>query len=150
MKPIEEWGKALAEWIRLLAQAVNPSVLPFAILCGLVLAGMAVSFFALARAKALAHAAGEQAKAERERGEAALESVREAVNQLAAQLQEVRKQAAVVPAPPKSGFNLSTRSQALRMHRRGEAPDQIASALEIPRQEVDLLLKVHRIVISNL
>jgi hypothetical protein len=35
------------------------------------------------------------------------------------------------------------------MHRRGEAPDQIASTLEMPRQEVDLLLKVHRIVLSN-
>jgi hypothetical protein len=50
---------------------------------------------------------------------------------------------------PKAGFNLSKRSQALRMHRRGEAPGHIASTLELPRQEVELLLKVHRIVIQN-
>jgi hypothetical protein len=35
------------------------------------------------------------------------------------------------------------------MHRRGEGVEQIASALELPRQEVDLLLKVHRIVLSS-
>jgi hypothetical protein len=36
------------------------------------------------------------------------------------------------------------------MHRRGDSADQIATALEIPLQEVDLLLKVHRIVISSM
>ena len=50
---------------------------------------------------------------------------------------------------PKHGLNLSKRSHALRMHRRGEGAEQIAAALELPRQEVDLLLKVHRIIISN-
>jgi hypothetical protein len=35
------------------------------------------------------------------------------------------------------------------MHRQGEASDQIAEALALPRQEIDLLLKVHRIVVSN-
>jgi hypothetical protein len=34
------------------------------------------------------------------------------------------------------------------MSRRGETPGQIAAALELPRGEVDLLLKVHRIVVS--
>jgi hypothetical protein len=36
------------------------------------------------------------------------------------------------------------------MHRKGEPPDQIARALALPLQEVDLLIKVHRIVIGNL
>jgi hypothetical protein len=35
------------------------------------------------------------------------------------------------------------------MHRRGEGAEQIAAELELPRQEVDLLLKVHRIILSN-
>jgi hypothetical protein len=35
------------------------------------------------------------------------------------------------------------------MHRHGEGAAQIASALELPRQEVDLLLKVHRIILSS-
>jgi hypothetical protein len=44
---------------------------------------------------------------------------------------------------------MSKRSQALRMHRQGERADQIAENLSLPRQEVDLLLKVHRIVIAS-
>jgi DNA-directed RNA polymerase specialized sigma24 family protein len=38
----------------------------------------------------------------------------------------------------------------LRLHRRGSSPEQIAEALDIPLGEVDLLVKVHRIVISNI
>ena len=57
----------------------------------------------------------------------------------------------VAPPPglPKPGLNLSKRSHALRMHRRGEGAEQIAAALDLPRQEVELLLKVHRIVLSS-
>ena len=50
---------------------------------------------------------------------------------------------------PKPGLNLNRRSQALRMHRRGEASEQIAANLGVPRQEVDLLLKIHRIVMNR-
>ena len=35
------------------------------------------------------------------------------------------------------------------MHRRGDPPEQIAASLEIPLQELDLLVKVHRIVMSS-
>jgi hypothetical protein len=35
------------------------------------------------------------------------------------------------------------------MHRQGEDAARIASELDLPRQEVDLLLKVHRIVLSK-
>ncbi len=143
MKPLEEWS-------RLLAEAADPVLLPFAILCGLVLAGVAVSFFALARAKGVARTAALESKAEGERYTAALASLREALDGLEAQVGEIRRQAAAVPAAPKPGFNLGNRTQALRRHRRGEAPGAIAAALDIPLQEVDLLLKVHRIVISNL
>jgi hypothetical protein len=48
------------------------------------------------------------------------------------------------------GLNLSKRAQALRMHRRGDPPGQIASVLDLPVQEVELLLKVQRIVLSNI
>lgn len=51
---------------------------------------------------------------------------------------------------PKIGLNLTKRAQALRMHRRGDPPEQIAALLDIPFQEVDLLLKVHRIVLKSL
>lgn len=41
-------------------------------------------------------------------------------------------------------LNLSKRSQALRMSRRGDPAERIAASLGIPRREVDLLLKVQR------
>ena len=56
----------------------------------------------------------------------------------------------VPPPPPRSGLNLSKRSQALERHRRGETPPEIAAALAIPRNEVELLVKVQRIVLSSL
>jgi hypothetical protein len=56
----------------------------------------------------------------------------------------------VPPPPPRSGLNLSKRSQALQMHRRGETPLEIAATLAIPQNEVELLIKVQRIVLSGL
>jgi hypothetical protein len=56
----------------------------------------------------------------------------------------------VPPAPARSGLNLNKRSQALQMSRRGEKPHDIAAALSIPQNEVELLVKVQRIMLSNL
>ena len=41
-------------------------------------------------------------------------------------------------------MNMNRRSQAVRMSRGGDSPERIASALGVPKSEVDLLLKVHR------
>jgi hypothetical protein len=43
-----------------------------------------------------------------------------------------------------SSVTLTRRSQALRRWRRGESADQIATALEMPRVEVELLIKAYR------
>ena len=55
----------------------------------------------------------------------------------------------VPPTPPPSGLNLGKRTLALRMFRRGEGAREIAGALGLPRQEVELLVKVHRIVVDQ-
>ena len=55
----------------------------------------------------------------------------------------------VPPAPAASGLNLSKRGQVLQMHRRGQSADQIAVSLALPRTEVDLLLKIHRLVLEQ-
>jgi hypothetical protein len=123
-----------------------------AILSALVLTGAAVSMFALHRAHALLHdlqsfpveaPAAPAADYSRE--------LREAVAALAAQVHELQRSPSSPPEPasPRSGLNLTKRSQALRLHRCGESTEQIASSLQLPRQEVDLLLKVHRIVLST-
>jgi hypothetical protein len=45
-------------------------------------------------------------------------------------------------------MNLSQRGQILRMHRRGESAENIAAILEVPLQEVELLLKIHQTVLG--
>ncbi|MEO7651491.1 MAG: hypothetical protein ABIZ80_13580 [Bryobacteraceae bacterium] len=57
---------------------------------------------------------------------------------------------AAPPAPAKPGINLNTRAQALQLFRRGESPERIASALSLPTAEVELLIRVHQIVMANL
>jgi DNA-binding NarL/FixJ family response regulator len=127
-------------------------MLPFAILSGVALGGIILSFSVLFYARRSIRAAEERVASGRAEWEPALTSVRQALEVLAAQVQEVRQEppAAVTPNIPKPGLNLSKRSQALRMHRRGDSADQIAAALEIPHQEVELLIKVHRIVMSSI
>ena len=145
-----DWVRYLS-WLRRLC---DPFLLPIAILAGLVLAAVALSFFALLRTRAAARAARQQGQALEDglsaRFSGSCEELRARVDALAGQLEEVRRGTLLVPSAPRAGFNLSKRSQALRMYRHGEPPDRIADTLEVSPQEIDLLLKVHRIVIKNL
>ena len=128
-------------------------LIPLALSFGLLVACLGLSLLAMARAKAASQYAARDARTAREEQESALTAMRQVVDDLAAQIHDIRTQPAAAPAiatPQRTALNLSKRSQALRMHRRGEAPQKIAAALEIPRQEVELLLKVHRIVMSNI
>jgi hypothetical protein len=65
-------------------------------------------------------------------------------NRLSSLESEARE--AAVPAVVRSGMNLNKRTQALRQFRLGQASGDIAKSLDMPKTEVDLLLKVHRIV----
>jgi hypothetical protein len=42
-------------------------------------------------------------------------------------------------------LNLSKRTQAIRLSRRGESADKIAAALNLPSREVQLLLKAQQL-----
>jgi hypothetical protein len=130
---------------------MNALLLPLSILCGLILCCTAVSLFAVYRAQCLLREMTARASARQPQEDTGIQALRETVEALAAQLHDLQKHPLVAPLPgmPKPGLNLNKRSQALRMHRRGEGAEQIAAALELPRQEVDLLLKVHRIVLSS-
>jgi len=116
------------------------------------LTGVALSLFAVWHVRALAGSVEAGVEAVRDDSETRAESLRERLDALTAELRELERQPAVALTPgiPKPGMNVVKRSQALRMHRRGDRPEQIASALELPRQEVDLLLKVHSIVIGGI
>lgn len=132
--------------------SVPPYLAPLAATCGAALASSGFGLLALWRAKALI------SLAERKRAEgvpsadAAIGVLQQKMDELQQQVDDLRRASA--PAPvfpgPRGGLNLDKRSQALRMHRRGESPKQIAELLEIPLQEVNLLLKVHRIVLRSI
>jgi hypothetical protein len=130
---------------------MNALLLPLSILCGLILCSTAVSLFAVYRAQCILREVSARTNARQPQEDTGLQALRDTVEALAAQIRDLQKHPLVAPLPglPRPGLNLNKRSHALRMHRRGEGAQQIASALELPRQEVDLLLKVHRIVLSS-
>jgi hypothetical protein len=125
------------------------NLLALAILCGVALGSIALSFAVLWRARMLLAAAQKQSNSVRQDTEAALEAVRERIEGVCGQINDLRREPAATGSVLRPGLNLSKRSQALRMHRRGDSPEHIAAALEVPMQEVDLLVKVHRIVMSS-
>jgi hypothetical protein len=45
-----------------------------------------------------------------------------------------------------NNVNHTLRSKVLKMHRLGQSADRIAGSLRVPKGEVDLLVKVHKIV----
>jgi hypothetical protein len=51
--------------------------------------------------------------------------------------------------PGTSGLNSTLRGKALKMHRLGQPADRISEVLRVPRGEVDLLVKVHAIVMHT-
>jgi type II secretory pathway pseudopilin PulG len=117
----------------------------------LAVAAIAVSLFAVWRSKAIAELSEERTRARFDELQAAAAALQKAWHDQAAELADLQRQpqGGAVPASPHAGLNLCKRSQALRMYRKGDPPDRIAAALEVPLQEVDLLVKVHRIVLSH-
>ena len=88
-------------------------------------------------------------KRQQEAQQALAEVVEKLRSELAAvqgAMAELDERTAALPQfhPPKPSMNTSRRSQVLRMHRRGDRPEQIAAALNLPQNEVDLLLKLHQ------
>ncbi len=59
--------------------------------------------------------------------------------------EELRASVLTPPAPPRSGLNMNKRTHVIRLARRGERPGAIASTLQLPRAEVDLLLKLEKL-----
>ena len=137
-----------------------PPILAFGALSCAALAAAVLSSVALYLARRQHRAARKRMEADwlqREaRWEAALEALSQRVEVLATDMRDFEEQipkargSVFGSVSPKTALNLTKRAQALRMHRRGDSPEQIATVLEVPLQEVELLLKVHRIVLSNI
>ena len=127
-------------------------VVPLAVLCSVGLTALAMSILAFFQTTSCARVLERRAREREGQLEAAVEATKETVEGLATEVHDIQQQTPIVPVSraPRTTLNLSKRSQALRMHRRGDSPDRIAAVLEVPRQEIELLLKVHQIVIRNL
>lgn len=122
-----------------------------ALIIALALSSLLVSFYAFWRSQRLSQTAAAELETMREECGSAIEAMRKELEAMAAGVRETPRYVAAEPLPaaPRSGMNLSRRSQALRLRRKGETPQKIAEALDMPRQEVELLLKVHEIVLNN-
>ncbi len=123
-----------------------------AIVTTLALTSLGVSWFAFVYSRSLVQAASRRASNLQGEIERAVQATKTRLEELTAEVQDLGCQPPVtmVPGKPRAGLNLTNRGQVLRLHRRGEPAEKIAGILEIPKQEVDLLLKVHRIVLSTL
>jgi hypothetical protein len=138
-------------------QPISP-ILAFGVLACAALAAAVLSTSALFIARKQYRSAHQRIEAgwlEREaKWETRLDALAQRVDALAAELRDFGQQSAhargsTLAAGSRTGLNLTKRAQALRLHRRGDPPEQIAALLEIPVQEVDLLLKVQQIVLTN-
>lgn len=82
------------------------------------------------------------------------ESNEAAIQELRASVEALKSAPAANPAPVASnalavqGLNLTNRTKALRMHRRGESIPSIAASLGVAQEEIELLLKLERLLES--
>jgi hypothetical protein len=82
--------------------------------------------------------------------ESTAHQITEGLNDLNRKVSELEEADTALPAGGgatlASGLNTTLRSKVLKMHRMGQSMDHIADSLHVPKGEVDLLVKVHRIV----
>ncbi|MGE5645474.1 MAG: hypothetical protein ACM336_06755 [Acidobacteriota bacterium] len=121
-----------------------------AALQGLLAAGLAACVYLFLLGKRDSRVAGKRWMRSQEAARAELERLRAELGEVRERIRETEENAALLvpPQPALSGLNLGKRSQAIRMSRNGAQPAQIAEALRVPRREIELLLKVHQIVLS--
>ena len=83
--------------------------------------------------------------------ESSAQDLKAKLEELSLRVRDAEERIGIVALPPslKASLNLNKRTQAIRMSRRGEPAENISASLSIPRREVELLLKVHRLVLNS-
>jgi hypothetical protein len=83
-------------------------------------------------------------------GETALAGLKGEITSVNDRLARLESEPHEIPTPNpvtvRAGMNLNKRTQALRQYRLGQGSAEIARTLEMPKAEIDLLVKVQRIV----
>jgi hypothetical protein len=92
-----------------------------------------------------------EARASRKRLQTFRLSMETTIRDLGARVEELQSAPAPMPSDVMTvqSLNLTTRARALRMHSRGEAVSNIAAKLGVRREEIDLLLKLERLLESQ-
>jgi len=67
------------------------------------------------------------------------------LEELGERLRLAGERPAAAPGPLRSGLNLNNRAQALRMLRRGMGAETVAASLNLPRPEIELLIRVQEL-----
>jgi hypothetical protein len=114
------------------------------IACVLLTAGLGLCTYLFVSLKQDLHRIGKRFNDLRTTSEMQIESLRGELDSFRKTQEDLDRRTGELPqlASPIPGMNTSRRTQALRMHRRGERPEQIAAALGIARGEIELLLKM--------
>ena len=86
--------------------------------------------------------------------DAAVDVMRKEIGDFRGQLADLRRELEMMPAlgPPSAnatGINLNKRTQALRMMRLGQDADSIAASLNLPRNEIELLAKIQKLILET-
>ena len=89
--------------------------------------------------------------AQRDASTSGFERQRQEIGELREDLKQVAERVSLLTpsAPPATGVNLVKRTQVIQLARRGNRPDQIAACLQVPQNEVELVLKVHRTIVKT-
>jgi hypothetical protein len=121
-----------------------PVLCCFLILCGAAGPLAAILIRGSRKAALRRSAEREAARIEMDQLRSELSGLKTTMDQL--QQFQAERQAALVP---QASINLTKRGQILRMSRRGETPQHISAALSLPQKEVNLTLKIHKMLLSG-
>jgi hypothetical protein len=121
--------------------------MPVVATLGLVAAGILLCLVLFLFAKVEIWRLSRRTESGQQRMQECLDELRQTLEEMRVALRDLEERTGVLvpPTPPRSGLNLTTRAQALRMLRRGETTERIAAALHVPESEVRLLIKVHQL-----
>jgi hypothetical protein len=114
-------------------------------------AGLAASVYLLFSLKRQGWESERRTRSVYEELAASLARVQREFEKLSAEFRDLEERTGmlVAPAPAPSGLDLTKRTQAERMLKRGEQPEQVAAALRLPQAETELLDKVIKINASQ-
>lgn len=129
---------------------MNGWLYPAALLVGFALAAFGMSVFLLLRAHSLLQAADTGVRSKDAAEGASMAELRAGLETLAREVREMERRPDFAADNNRAGMNITRRTQVLRLHKRGESIQAITAALGLRRHEVELLVKIHGIAMTEI